>query len=316
MKVFVTGASGFVGKHLVSLLEERGHSVFACVNKKPSEFSRKVNVLQCDILDSSRIYELLNTIEPDAIIHLAAISRIQDSWENPGSIFQVNTIGAINLLRAAKRAVPAAKIITVGSSEEYGAAVEEGVVLTEVHQCNPQNPYATSKFAMGQTCLQLAKLNGQTLIHVRPFNHFGPGQPKGFVISDFASQLAEIELGQREPELDVGDLSAWRDFTDVRDVANAYLYLLEKETEGGIYNVCSGKSRRIGDCLDCLVELSSLPVIINENKDKFKGKHVREFKGSYEKIKIETGWNPVKPFRKSLEDTLNYWRARVKNGKK
>lgn len=314
LKVFITGASGFVGKHLVHALFQRGHSVFAGTYRGTATFPKTVKMFKHHILDQSSLYELLKEIRPDAIIHLAGVSNIQDSWKDPELTFNINTIGTIRLIQTAHKVVPQAKIITVGSSEEYGLTGIDGNPLTEEHPCQPQNPYASSKLAMGQVALQLAQKNQQTIIHVRPFNHFGPEQPKGFVISDFASQIVQIEKGRTEPLIHVGDLSAIRDFTDVRDVVNAYLLLVENEVETGIYNICSEISRNVKDCLDELVNIASIPIQIIEDKSKFRTLHVPVFLGSNKKINKAVHWEPQIPFRKSLQDTLQYWRNDLEEG--
>lgn len=314
LKVFITGASGFVGKHLVDLLATRGHCVFAGIHQAQAIFPQTVKVVPFHLSDHQSFNKTLKEIQPDAIIHLAAMSKINDSWNDPAYTFTFNTVATIQLIQAAHRAVPQAKIITVGSSEEYGLTGLTGTSLTEDHPCQPQNPYASSKLAMGQVALQLAQKNQQTVIHVRPFNHFGPEQPKGFVISDFASQIVQIEKGLTKPIVQVGDVSAIRDFTDVRDVVNAYLLLLENEVKTGIYNICSGTSRSVKDCLDELVNVASIPIQIIEDKSKFRTLHVPVFLGSSQKINKAVHWEPQIPFRKSLQDTLQYWRIYLEEG--
>lgn len=314
MKVFITGANGFVGKHLVHLLLQRRHSVFAGIHHNTAAFQKSVKTFKLDLLDQNSLYELLKEIKPDAIIHLAAISRVNDSWKDPALTFNINLIGTINLIQAANKVVPEAKIITVGSSEEYGLTGLSGRYLTEEHPCQPQNPYASSKLAMGQVGIQLAQKNHQTLIHVRAFNHFGPYQPKGFVISDFASQIVQIEKGLSKPNIYVGDLTAIRDFTDVRDVVNAYLLLLENEVETGIYNVCSGISRSIRECLDELLRITSIRVQVIEEESKFRNLQVPVFLGANKKINNAVNWKPQIPFQKSIHDTLQYWRLQFEEG--
>ncbi|WP_102347709.1 GDP-mannose 4,6-dehydratase [Bacillus sp. Marseille-P3661] len=311
MRVFITGSNGFVGRHLINLLSQRGHTVFAGVHENIEKFPSAVKVHHINILDQNRLYELLKEIKPDAIIHLAALSKVPDSWEDPVKTFNINTIGSIHLIQAAQKISPDVKILTVGSSEEYGLTGTIGTPLTEEHPCFPQNPYASSKLSMGQVVLQLAKKNQQTIIHVRPFNHFGPQQPRGFVISDFASQIAQIEKGLSQPFIKVGDLSAIRDFTDVRDVVNAYILLLENNVETGIYNICSGVSRSIKDCLDELIKLASCPVQVIVDKHKFRPLQVPVFLGSYKKINEKVNWKPDISFEQSLQDTLDYWRSHI-----
>lgn len=311
MRILVTGASGLVGGHLVSELLNRGHEVFAGIRRENSGFSKPVVSYVLDLLDNQQIVSMIKEINPDGIIHLAAQSRIQVAWQDPATTFLVNTIGTINLIEAVKRHAPAAKIITVGSSEEYGATAKKGEPLTEKHPCCPQNPYASSKLVTGQIALQMAHSGHLNIIHVRPFNHFGPGQPEGFVVSDFASQIARIEKLQYPPVIKVGDLSVKRDFMDVRDVVDAYVLLLEKDVPSGVYNICSGFPRTVKDILDVLLKKSNISIDVKTEPERFRPSEVPIFIGSSDKIHQATGWKPKRKFEESLHETLEWWRSRL-----
>lgn len=313
MRVFVTGANGFVGKHLVKALTERGHEVFAGIRNTLSDVPSSIKVYHYDLLHDQEVDSLLKEILPNGIIHLASQSNIGNSWKNPEETFKVNTIGTIRLLQAAKQIVPAAKIIIAGSSEEYGLTGKKFWPLRESYPCQPQNPYAVSKLAMGQIALQLANIHHLNVIHVRPFNHFGPGQRLGFVISDFASQIAKIETNLSLPILKTGDLSAIRDFTDVRDVIEAYILLLEKDVSTGIYNICSGIHRSISSILQDLLKMSSRSIQVEKDPNRSRPSEVPLFSGSMEKLNKATGWTPKIPYQKSIFETLQFWRIQSQN---
>lgn len=312
MRVLVTGAGGFVGKHLVSRLVNKGHQVFAGLRQGEGRFDSPVSTVFLDLVDASKIDKIVEAVKPDGLIHLAAQSMVKIAWQDPANTLLINTVGTINLINSVKLHAPNAKIITVGSSEEYGVTAKKGEPLTEEDACFPQNPYATSKLAMGQVVLQLAKKDQLNIIHVRPFNHFGPGQQEGFVVSDFASQISRIENDLLPPVMKVGDLSAKRDFTDVRDVIEAYVHLLEKPVESGVYNVCSGFPQAISDILNMLLQKANLPIEVQIDSERFRPSEVPVFIGSSDKIRQATGWRPKRNFEESLFETLEWWRKQVK----
>jgi len=311
MRVLVTGAGGFVGRHLVAHLLRRGHEVFAAVHRRKHPFPSGTEILVINVLQVEQLQNVLGAVKPDAIVHLAAQSMVGISWNDPGSTFAVNVLGTINLLEAVRRVLTECKVLAVGSSEEYGLTAAEGVPLTEDHPCRPQNPYAVSKFAMGQIALQFAGRYGLRLVHARPFNHFGPGQQEGYVVSDFASQVARIEAGLQPPVLRVGDLTAKRDFTDVHDVVEAYAALLEADVENGVYNVCSGVARSVGEVLQLLLSETAVPIDVEADPERFRPAEVLVFVGSVDKIARATGWRPRREFTLSLRETLAWWRERV-----
>jgi GDP-4-dehydro-6-deoxy-D-mannose reductase len=311
MKVLVTGAGGFVGHHLVNKLIERGHYVVPCVHNNKGNYIIPVNVINLDISNTDEIQRVLEITKPDAVIHLAAQSSVPVSWDNPALTFQINTIGTVNLLQKIGEFNPEIKFIYVGSSEEYGLSAKTHSLLVEETECIPQNPYAISKLSAGQAVIQLSKKYNINSLHARPFNHFGPGQKQGFVISDFASQIIEIERGLREPKIHVGDISTYRDFTDVRDVINAYILLLENKVDNGIYNISSGNAREINTLLNQLISLAQLDVEVITDPNKFRASEVKKFAGDYTKIKKAVGWNVEYSIEISLRDTLDWWRNQI-----
>lgn len=309
MRVLVTGAGGFVGKHLIAALAAKGHQVFA--GGLPSDIvtaDQHNKSLHFDITNYQQVADGLKEIRPEGIIHLAAQSMVKRSWEDPGFTIQVNTIGTINLINAVKDTIPECKIINIGTGEEYGLTGRNGKALAEEDCCLPQNPYAISKFAAGQTAMQLAGKDKLKLIHVRPFNHFGPGQQLGFVISDFAFQIVQIEKKLSPPVIYVGDLSAQRDFSDVRDVVNAYIMLLEGNVDNGTYNVCSGIPRSINSILQLMLKQAAVKITVEVDSSRLRPSEVPLFFGSSQKIEQAVGWKPTRNFSASLAETLDWWR--------
>lgn len=291
MKVLVTGAGGFVGEYLVKLLKAHNHDVVA-IGINNGAFLKELSVPThvVNILDYPVLRETMQNVVPDAVIHLAAVSNVPISWNKPGLTIDVNIHGTVNVLQALYEVNPKAKFLNIGSSDEYGLTAKCGKPLTEDMPCQPQNPYSISKYCTEQMVLQLGKKYGMNVISTRSFNHFGPGQAKGFVISDFASQIKAIEAGEQEPVIRVGDLSAARDFTFVSDVVEAYVSLIEKDMESGVYNVCSGKAMTVQEILDMMLHLSSKEIKVEIDEGKFRPSEVPFFVGCADKLSNATGW--------------------------
>ena len=309
MKILITGGGGFVGEHLVAELVARGHEP-AVVGVANGSFLKKYNipVHEADLLDFDNLCAVMSLESPDAVVHLAAQSNVPFSWENPVLTASVNINGTINVLLAVERAVPQAKILNVGSSDEYGIIAKCGQPLTEDMECQPQNPYSISKLCAEQMILKLAEKKHLNVLHVRPFNHFGPGQRKGFVVSDFASQIAEIESLKIPPVMIVGDLTAARDFLYVNDVVRAYAMILEADIANGVYNIASGIQVRISEILEKLLSFSKTKIEIQQDENKMRPSDVPIFVGSSLKLFSTTGWKPKYQVDDALLATLDYWR--------
>lgn len=308
MRTLVTGAGGFVGEHLVKALLNKGHQVITATRHCDICTISGCKTLYFDIEDQASVHHILSTAKPSAIIHLAAQSKVTVAWEEPSNTLKTNTVGTLNLVEAMAAVCPTAKMLSIGSGEEYGATAKSGNLLAEDMPCFPQNPYAVSKFAAGLTALQFAEKKNLNFIHLRSFNHFGPGQTEGYVVSDFASQIARIEMKQVEPVIHVGDLSAMRDFTFISDIINAYILMLETNCKPGIYNVCSGQPKKISDLLDILVAKSKIKLSVKSDQERFRPSEVPFFAGSSAKLKQVTGWKPIHSFEEGLSKTLDYWR--------
>lgn len=308
MKILVTGAGGFVGGYLSRLLKKHQHEVFTLDVNRGGQGETRIHSV--NILDRDSLEYCLSEVQPDAVVHLAAISNIPLAWENPGLVTDVNIRGTVNVLQALYRVNPKAKLLSIGSGDEYGLAAKAGNPLSEQVLCQPQNPYAISKYAAERMVVQLGKKYGMNVICTRSFNHFGPGQARGYVVADFSSQIAMIEQGGQASVLRVGDLTACRDFTFVEDVVAAYAALLEQDVENGVYNVCSGKARSVQEILDYLVSQSKVKIVVEKEPSLMRPSDVPFFVGDFTKIREATGWEPHGDFYQGLRETLDYWRGK------
>ena len=308
MRVLVTGACGFVGRFLVKRLCASGQQLITAVQNRECEFGASVESIVFDLTNQDAVLQAIHNSQPEVVLHLAAQSDVAKSWANPGATLEVNTLGTLHLLEAI-RVLPQIRLINIGSSDEYGLTAQQGLPLTEEAPCRPQNPYAVSKFAAGQLVLQFARRYQLQVLHLRPFNHFGPGQRTGFVVSDFCSQIVQLEQQEVVSEIPVGDLTAQRDFTDVRDVVEAYAMIVEQGLPTGIYNICSGQPRSVAEILTILMGLAKRPLRFRVSPNLLRPIEVPFFVGSANKLTQAIGWHPQRGFYASLAETLEWWRA-------
>lgn len=310
-KVLITGASGFVGLHLINYLRSIGLEVWGTVRSDLSGFEKKQGLewVSLDLSDSTQISNILKMVKPNFIFHLAGQSNVHKSWNEKAATIETNLLGTVRLLEAIKQEVPEAMVLTVGSAEEYGAIkTDNPIVETDMPQ--PVSPYGISKLAMGYVTKQFARTYGLRCIHVRPFNHIGPGQSLGFVTSDFARQIACIEFGIKTGPLLVGNLESARDFTDVRDIVRAYWYLAQEGKIGEIYNVCNGTAIKISYILNELIKRSNKQIEIVQDPLKYRPLEVPVYIGDNTKIKTDTGWTPSINIAITLDDVMTDWRNR------
>ena len=314
MRVLVTGVSGFVGGHVVDMLRrEHPAAEVAGLDSRPGNRARAlgIEVLQADLDDAGSVRAVLERVRPQRIVHLAAQSSPQRSWEDPAGTLKTNLLGLLHLLEGARTLALAPRVLVVGSAEEYGMVQPGELPLREDAPLRPASPYAVSKVAQGFLAYQYATSLGLPIVRTRTFHHTGPRRGEQFAESSFARQLAEIEAGQRPPRLEVGNLDAVRDFTDVRDVVRAYWALLERGTPGEVYNVCSGRGVRIADLLAELIELSGLQVEVQVDAARLRPLDVPALVGDPARLRAATGWKAAIPLRDTLRDLLAHWRERV-----
>ena len=313
MRLLVTGIAGFVGGHLVEHLraEQPQVQVLGMDSHPGSRVALPVETIAADMEDAAAVAEALGRARPDGIVHLAAQSSPQRSWDDPAGTLRTNVLGLLNLLEGARAHGLAPRVLAVGSAEEYGLVDAGDLPLREDAPLRPLTPYAVSKVAQGYLGLQYALAGSVAVVRTRTFHHTGPRRGESFAESSFARQLAEIEAGRREPVIEVGNLDAVRDFTDVRDVVRAYWMLLERGRPGEVYNVCSGRGVRLCDLLQALIDLSSLRVEVRVDPARLRASDVPVLVGDASRIRAEVGWEPRIPLERSLRDLLEYWRQRV-----
>lgn len=316
-KALITGITGFVGSHLAELLLRKKWVVYGTVRPRSkteniASIKERVILFDADILDSHSLYYVVKKVQPDFIFHLAAQSFVPTSWASPANTLETNVLGAVHLFEAVRSVGISPRIQIACSSEEYGLVKPEEIPVKETNPLRPLSPYAVSKVAMDYLGYQYFKSYGLKIIRTRAFNHTGPRRGEQFVCSSFAKQIVEIEKGKREPVIRVGNLSAIRDFSDVRDIVRAYVLAVEKCEPGEVYNISSGVGRKIEDVLGLLLSLSKIKGIkVKQDPSRMRPSDVPILVGDSTKFRKATGWKPQIPFEKTMEDLLNYWRKRI-----
>ncbi|MBQ3884815.1 MAG: GDP-mannose 4,6-dehydratase [Ruminococcus sp.] len=308
MKALIIGGAGFVGGYLINELSSAGAEVHAtCLENETITQSCSVHVL--DILDQKAVEDIINEIAPDVIFHLAAQSSVALSWKRPQLTANINVIGSINVLEALKNAEKKdIRILLIGSGEEYGFIREGACPINEEEILRPGNIYAATKACQGMIGEIYARAFKMDIIMIRAFNHSGPQQAPMFVISDFCKQIAEIEKGEREPVMSVGNLSAMRDFTDVRDVVRAYRLLAENGRSGETYNVGRGKAVPVQFILDTALSFSESSIEVKQDPARMRASDIPIIEPDVSKIFADTGWKAEISMEQTIKDTLDYWR--------
>lgn len=305
-KALITGGTGFVGGYLKADLEKAEYITEITSRRKNADcFQMKLNEL-------GSIQTVLSEFKPDVIFHLAAQSSVADSWKEPEKTFQINVNGTINLLEVIRKLKLKTRILLIGSSEEYGKVTEENCPIPESHMPNPENIYAVTKHCQNKIGRLYAQNYDMDILMTRSFNHTGPGQSDRFVVSDFCRQAAEISLGMREPVIYVGNLTAKRDFTDVRDISKCYRLLAEKGIKGETYNVGSGKAISIESILEMIIDKSGKEIEVKTDEKKYRPADVPVHYADTKKIEKETGWRAEREIEETIEEMLEYWKTELR----
>lgn len=315
-RVLVTGITGFAGSHLVDAMLRRGDcEIFGILRWRSrteniEHFRSQVTFVECDLRDSTSTRDALEQVRPDWIFHLAAQSFVPTSWNAPHESISTNALGQLNLFEAVRRVGLKPRIQIACSSEEYGLVHENELPIRETNPLRPLSPYAVSKVTQDLLGWQYFRSYGMDVVRTRGFNHEGPRRPNVFVASDFAWQIAQVEKGNRDAVIHVGNLDARRDFTDVRDTVLGYWLALEKGEPGEVYNICSGKAYSIREVLDLLLGMTECKIEVRQDPKRLRPSDVPVLLGDYSKFHAATGWEPRIPFEQTLRDSLDYWRAR------
>ena len=301
MRILITGAGGFVGRHTANELTAHGHEPIGLdIGKAPPELAPD-HFITADITDAKAIHKAIETTAPDACIHLAALSFVPSGVASPRTMLDVNLNGTINILEAFRLAAPTARLLFVSTAQVYGLTARP----TPIREDDPLRPvslYAVAKAAADTTALLYARDYGLDIRTARPHNHIGPNQSPQFAVPAFARQVKAIRNGAA-PLMKVGNLDNRRDFTDVRDVAVAYRLLIEKGHSGAAYNIASGHEVRMGDILDQLCELAGVHPEIVTDPTLFRPTDQAPVLDC-SRLRADTGWTPGLPLARTLADIL------------
>lgn len=314
MKALVIGGAGFVGNYLVNhLTNDCGWTVAVTTLDGTTNGYDGISVYSLNILDKDSIIKLLLNIRPDCIFHLAAQSSVSLSWNNPSLTVDVNIKGSINLLEAVRELDYKPRVMLIGSGEEYGHILPNETPIKENTKIRPGNIYAATKACQNMIGKIYSDAYQMDIIMIRAFNHIGPKQAPLFVVADFCKQVAEIEMNLREPIIMVGNLSAKRDFTDVRDVVRAYSLLIQKGTVGETYNVGSGTAIAIEEILKEILSHSNVDIKIKTDESKLRPVDVPIIEADIRKLQESTNWKREIKLNQTIIECLKYWRDRVNN---
>jgi GDP-4-dehydro-6-deoxy-D-mannose reductase len=313
LKALITGVSGFVGSHLAEyLLKTTDWDVAGTVfgpYGSIAELCDQIELYPAELSRLEVVAFILERAQPDLIFHLAAQPLVSVSRQDPWATLETNIRMQLNLLEAVAQLDLDCRVLVVGSSEEYGLVSAADLPIDEDTALRPLSPYALSKVAQDLMGLQYYLTHQLDIVRVRPFNHIGPRQRQGFVVPDFASQIAAVEAGRQMPVLHVGNLAARRDFSDVRDVVQAYVLLMTDGQPGQVYNVGAGESHSVQEILDCLLGMATVSIEVQQDPERLRPSEVPDIVCDATRIREQTGWQVTIPFEVSLRDVLDDWRA-------
>lgn len=313
MRALVTGIRGFVGPHLTRHLLDAGDEVFGIsrAGDVSDSLSSKAVVLQGDLCNRADVERVVQASRPEAVYHLAAQASTGTSLVDPWATLSNNLRGQMMLLEVLRASQPKARVLIVGSGDEYGDVPPERLPTSEDTSLRPSSPYATSKAAQDLMGYQYFAQYSMHVVRVRPFSHTGPGHDPRFVVPSFAFQIARAERGLCDPVLRVGNLDVHRDLTDVRDIVRAYRLAVAAGVPGEVYNLGRGEPVRLREVVEQLLELSTVPMRIEVDQARRRSVDIRRQSADVSRFRRLTGWRPEVPWERTLRDTLDYWRRAV-----
>jgi len=315
-RTFITGIAGFAGSHLAEYLLAGGYEVSGVTLPAGGTYNidhikGRIRLYLGDLEDTNWARNVLSEVRPDYVFHLAAQAAVPAAWAAPGQTLVNNILSELNLFESILALEMTPRILTIGSADEYGLVKPQELPIREDNPLRPTNPYAVSKIAQDYLAYQYFLSHNLPIVRLRPFNHIGPRQGPGFVVADFAKQIAEAEAGKAPPVLRVGNLTARRDFSDVRDIVRGYALALEQGEPGEVYNLGSEQAHSIQQVLDILLSLSTISVTVEPDPARMRPSDTPEIVSDCSKFRARTGWHTTFTLEASLHDVLDYWRWRV-----
>ena len=310
MRIFITGIEGFVGRHLALRLAAEGYTVIGSVYRSALAVDGAEEVSQLDVRDRVGVSVAIAGARPDVVVHLAGETSVGESFRDPATTFDVNAVGAINVLEACREA-SVGRVLLVTSCEVYGDPDPSQGPIVETAPLIPINPYGASKVAQDALGYQYWRSFGVPVVRARPFPHTGSGQADRYLFPSIARRIALAETGRGSATITVGNIATIRDLLDVRDVVEAYVGLIGSGEPGAVYNVCSGKEHRLAVALDTLCELAETPVRIEVDSVKRRPADFEWMVGDPTKLRAATGWRPDVRWEQTMRDLLLDMRTRV-----
>ena len=312
-RFLITGFSGFVGRHFLQYLYDKNEAmeVFGIDIRKPAFDTSvyadrlKISFKEVNLLDKEALKEVLESFRPQYILHLASFSSVAFSWQHPEESFVNNTNIFLNMTGILKELQLPCRVLSIGSSEEYGNVLPQHLPLKEDMQLQPVSPYAVARVSQEMLSKVFVDSYHLDIILTRSFNHIGPWQDERFVVPSFIRRILNIrDAGLSKGTIETGDTTIIRDFVDVRDVVNAYYMLLTEGTPGEIYNICSGTGIALSDIIDQIADIVGVKVSTKVNSEYVRPNDNRVVVGSHEKITTELGWQPVIKWEQTLRDMV------------
>lgn len=313
-KYLITGIGGFVGRYFWDyLLEHEPDAQVLGIDMMPDApwTHPSFHYARLNMMDASAVRDIMASFQPDYIVHLASISSVGQSWKAPAACFSNNTGIFLNLVEAVRAECPSARLLSIGSSEEYGNYPPEAMPLREDYELRPGNPYAVARVAQEMLSRLYAESYGLNIMMTRSFNHIGPGQKDTFVVPSFVKQLVEIKKNGGKGTMRVGNLDIVRDFLDVRDVVDAYYHILTRGVPGEVYNVCSGRGRRLGDVIDKASSILSIKPSISIDYELIRPSDNLVVVGDDHKIRTSIKCISHFSFEYTLKDIIYYFMQKL-----
>lgn len=310
-KIIITGANGFVSRYFVEYLNKNTTDFDVLGLDISADTDLNIKYKQANLTDKGLIYRILKEYQPDYILHLASVSSVAQSWHNPVESFVNNTNIFLNLIESVRELNLRSRILSIGSSEEYGDYPADKMPLKENYELHPNNPYSVARASQEHLSKLYANSFGVDIVMTRSFNHIGPRQKDVFVVSSFVKQIVEIALGKRDNLVHVGNIDLIRDFLDVRDVVDAYYKILTEGKRGEIYNVCMGFGVKLGDIINLASRALSVDVNLIVDKSRIRPSESIIIVGDNSKLKNELNWVPKYFLEKTLCDIIEYWKSEI-----